>query len=349
MMANLIIDGKKVQVENGSTILQAAEKLGIEIPTFCHDKRLVPRGACRICVVEVQGAKKLMTACTTPVSDGMVINTHSENIMKIRKEILELMIENHPLDCLTCEKSGDCKLQDYCYEYGVKEGPFHSEREVCEVDDSNEFYTSDPNKCIKCGKCVQVCNEFQCTGAIGQYDRGFDTYVGAPFEMGLGNSDCVSCGNCVSVCPVGALLPKSNEKFRYWETKKVRTTCSYCGVGCQMDLLVKGNKVVEVQPADGPANQGLLCVKGKFGFRFIAHPDRLKTPLIRKNGDLVEATWDEAYDLITSRMKETKEKYGPDAFGGFTSARCTSEENYLMQKLFRAVIGTNNIDHCARL
>ncbi len=348
-MVHLTINGLKTEVENGSTILQAAEKLGIEIPTFCYDKRLVPQGACRICVVEVQGSDKLMAACTTPVQADMVVETHSEKVIKTRKEILELMIENHPLDCLTCEKSGECKLQDYCYEYDVKEGPFHSERKVLPLDDSNPFYISDPNKCIKCGKCVQICNELQCTGAIGQYERGFNTYVGVPFAMKLEDSICVSCGNCVSACPVGALMPKKSKKFRYWETKKVRTTCSYCGVGCQMDLLVKDNKVVEVQPVDGPANQGLLCVKGKFGYRFIDHPDRLKTPLIKKYGEFVEATWDEAYDLITSKIREIKGANGANAFGVFTSARCTSEENYLMQKLFRAVIGTNNVDHCARL
>lgn len=348
-MVNLTINGQQVQVENNTTILQAAESLGISIPTLCYDKRLIGHGACRICVVEVKGARALQTSCTAPVAEGMVVETHSPSVIEARKEILRLMIENHPLDCLTCEKSGNCKLQNYCHEYDVKDGGYNGAKKDYPIDDSNPFFTLDRNKCIMCGKCIRVDNELQCTGAINYNDRGFDTHVGIPFERNFEQSTCVSCGNCVSVCPVGALKPKQPEKFRAWELRKVKTTCPYCGVGCQMELLVKGNKVVGVEPVNVDPNNGLLCVKGKFGYKFIDHPDRLKTPYIRKNGELVEASWDEAYHLIADKMLETKEKYGPDALGGFSSARCTNEENYLFQKLFRAVIGTNNIDHCARL
>lgn len=349
-MINVVINGKRAQVEEGLTILQAAEKLGINIPNFCHDKRLVPHGACRICVVKVEGARTLLTACTTPVSEGLVVDTHSDEVINTRKDILELIWSNHPNDCLICEKSGECKLQDYCYEYGVEsEDRYKGELRDIPTDNSNVFYTNNQSKCILCGKCVRVCDELQCTSAIGFSKRGFKTHVTQPFEVGMEHSTCVSCGNCVSVCPVGALMPKSKERFRNWETKKVRTTCSYCGVGCQMDLVVKDNKVVRIDPADGPSNDELLCVKGKFGFNFIGHPDRLKTPLIKKDGKFIEATWDEAYELISSKVKEIKGSHGPDVFAGLTSARCTTEENYLMQKLFRAVIGTNNVDHCARL
>ncbi len=349
-MINLTINGRMVQAPEGSTVLQAAEKLGIKIPTFCHDKRLVPNGACRICVVQVEGAKSLVTACTAPVSDGMVVNTQSDNVINARKDILELIWSNHPNDCLTCEKAGQCKLQDYCYEYGIKsEDGYKGELREVPLDDSNVFYYNDQSKCILCGKCVRVCDELQCTSAIGFSERGFETHITHPFEEGMKHSTCVSCGNCVSVCPVGALMPKSKEKFRNWEVRKVRTTCSYCGVGCQMDLVVKDNKVVRIDPADGLSNNELLCVKGKFGFNFIGHPDRLKTPLIKKDGKFVQATWDEAYGLIASKAKDIKDEYGAEAFAGLTSARCTTEENYLMQKLFRAVIGTNNVDHCARL
>src|SRR5665648_591280 len=334
---------------SGGMIVMDEDNCMVDIATLCNDKRLIGHGACRICVCEVAGARSLVPACTAPVAEGMVIYTHSETVIKTRKEILELMIENHPLDCLTCTKTGSCKLQDYCYEYDITEGPFHGEKKKYPIDDTNEFYYADQNKCISCGKCVRVCNELQCTGAIGQYERGFETHVGAPFDIGLKDSICVSCGNCVAACPVGALMPKSKEKFRQFDVKKVRTTCAYCGVGCQMDLLVKNNKVVGVEPADVIPNDGLLCVKGRFAYKFIDHPDRLKTPLIRKNGVLVEATWDEAYDLITSKMISTKENFGANAIAGLSSARCTNEENYLFQKLFRAVIGTNNIDHCARL
>lgn len=348
-MIELTIDGVKHHVEKDKTILQVCRDMGIDIPTLCHDERLTPYAACRMCLVEVEGTKNLVTSCSTAVREGMVVYTKNPKVMNGRREVLDLLLSNHPMECLNCEKSGSCKLQDYAYEYGLVDGTFIGEKRDKKIDSSNPFYFYDPNKCILCGLCVRVCDELQCTSAIGFEDRGFDTIVATPFNQGLENSKCVSCGNCVSVCPVGALLPKTKEKFRIWETKKVRTTCSYCGVGCQMDLLVNGNKVVGVEPAFDTFNKGLLCVKGKFGYKFISHPDRLKTPLIKKNGEFVESSWDEAYRLIVSKIKNTKEAYGAEAFAGLTSARCTNEENYLFQKLFRAVIGTNNVDHCARL
>lgn len=348
-MANIIINGKKYQVEDNITILEACNRLGISIPTLCHDDRLNPYGACRLCIVEIKGKKGLETSCTTKVRDGMEIETHSERVIRARKEILDLLFSNHPEDCLTCEKSGDCKLQDYCYEYGVERGTYLGEKRNYPIDDSNPFYIYDPNKCILCGKCVRVCSQLQGTSAIGLENRGFKTKVTTPFDMGLAKSNCVSCGNCVAVCPVGALMPKKKVRYRAWEVKKVKTTCSYCGVGCQMYLLVKGDQVVGVEPAYGKPNNGLLCVKGRFGYSFINHPDRLKTPLIKRNGKFEEATWEEAYNLIVRKINETKNKYGPDSLAGLTSARCTNEENYLFQKMFRALIGTNNVDHCARL
>lgn len=345
----ITLNGQQCEVESGQTILQAAAKYGINIPTLCHDERLTAHGACRICIVEVKGARTLMPACSTPAAEGMVIETKTPKVIEARREILKLMIENHPLDCLTCEKSGNCTLQNLCFEYDVKEGSYNGAKKSYAIDDSNPFFTYDPNKCILCGKCVRVDNELQCTGAIHFADRGFNTHVAVAGDRVFESSNCVSCGNCVSVCPVGALMPKKPHKFRQWEVKKVQTTCSYCGVGCQMNLLVKDGKVLGVEPVNVAPNDGLLCVKSKFGYRFLDHPDRLKAPLVRKDGKLVETTWDEALHVVASKMKDIKEKHGADAFGGFTSARCTNEENYLMQKMFRAVIGTNNIDHCARL
>ncbi|ABR50180.1 molybdopterin oxidoreductase Fe4S4 region [Alkaliphilus metalliredigens QYMF] len=348
-MIALTIDGMKVQVEAGTTILEAASQLGVEIPTFCHDPRLKPHGSCRICVVEIKGGRNLPTACCTPVGEGMEVWTESDDVIEARREILDLMLANHPLDCLTCDKAGRCTLQDLCYKYDIKESSYGGAKKEYETDESNPFYYSDQEKCILCGKCVYVCSQLQGTDAIGFAERGFDTHIATPFDKGLEHSTCVSCGNCVSVCPVGALMPKSKEKFRYWETKSTRTTCAYCGVGCQMDLLVKDNKVVEVDPAMGPSNEGLLCVKGKFAFNFINHPDRLKKPLVKKDGKLVETSWEEAYQVIVDKVKHTKENFGPDTIAGFSSARSLTEENYLMQKMMRAVIGTNNVDHCARL
>ena len=346
---NIVIDGIQYEVDKGTTVLQACRNAGIDIPTLCHDERLTPFAACRLCLVEIEGQKNLATSCSTLVKDGMVVYTHNAKVRNARREVLDLIISNHPLECLNCDKSGDCKLQDYCYEYEILEGSFKGDMREPYVDDSNPFYTYDARKCILCGLCVRVCDELQCTSAIGFEDRGFDTVVTTPFNEGLINSKCVSCGNCASVCPVGALTPKPLEKFRHWEIKKVRTTCSYCGVGCQLDLIVKGNKVLGAEPAPGEPNNGLLCVKGKFAYKFINHPDRLKTPLIKRNGKFEEATWDEAYRLIRDKVNEIKGEHGPDSLAGLTSARCTNEENYLFQKLFRAVIGTNNIDHCARL
>ncbi len=345
---NIIIDGIQYEVEKGTTVLQACQKAGINIPTLCHDERLNPSSSCRLCVVEIEGAKNLSTSCSTLVKDNMIVHTKTEKVKNARREVLDLLVSNHPMECLGCDKSGNCKLQDYSYEYGIVDGSYKGARREPRLDTSNPFYDYDARKCILCGLCVRVCDELQGTTAIGFENRGFDTIVATPFNEGLINSKCVSCGNCVSVCPVGALTPK-NQKHRYWETKKVRTTCSYCGVGCQMDLVVKGKQVVGVEPAKDALNKGLLCVKGKFAYKFINHPDRLKTPLIKRNGKFQEATWDEAYRYIRKKVNEIKESHGPESFAGLTSARCTNEENYLFQKLFRAVIGTNNVDHCARL
>ncbi len=345
---NIIIDGIQYEVEKDTTVLQACRKAGINIPTLCHDDRLEPSSSCRLCVVEIEGAKNLSTSCSTLVKDNMVVHTKTEKVWNARREVLDLLVSNHPMECLSCDKSGKCKLQDYSYEYGIIDGTYIGARREPRMDTSNPFYDYDARKCILCGLCVRVCDELQGTTAIGFEDRGFDTIVATPFNQGLINSKCVSCGNCVSVCPVGALTPKK-QNYRHWETKMVRTTCSYCGVGCQMDLVVKGNQVVGVEPAKGVPNNGLLCVKGKFAYKFINHPDRLKTPLIKRDGKFEEATWDEAYRYIRKKVNEIQESDGPEAFAGLTSARCTNEENYLFQKLFRAVIGTNNVDHCARL
>ncbi|KDR94862.1 4Fe-4S dicluster domain-containing protein [Peptoclostridium litorale DSM 5388] len=348
-MVSITINGNKVDVPNDYTVLKACRQEGIDIPTFCEDERLRPSGACRMCLVEVAGSGKIVTSCSEKVWEGMEVRTNSKRVMDARKQVLKLIVMDHPLDCLTCEKSGECKLQDYCYEYEVGSKLKGKTERRLPIDDSNPFYYFDPDKCIKCGKCVRICSELQCSDAILMEQRGLDTKVSTPFGENLENSPCVSCGNCVSYCPVGALMPKSKTRYRAWETKKVRTTCAYCGVGCQIDITVKGDRIVEAKPAIGKANEGLLCVKGKFAYGFVNHPDRLKTPLVRKDGKLVETSWEEAYSIIASKITDIKAKHGAGAFAGLTSARCTNEENYLFQKLFRGVIGTNNVDHCARL
>ncbi|NMC73127.1 MAG: formate dehydrogenase subunit alpha [Geobacteraceae bacterium] len=352
-MVKVTIDGKSVEVPKGSMLIDAARKAGADVPTLCyldlHSDMSGANSSCRICMVEVAGRKNLAPACSTPVMDGMDVKTSTDRVIGARKINLELLLSDHPQDCLTCPKAGACGLQDLCFRYDIKESRFRGLMSEFPLDESNEFYVRDNNQCVNCRRCVNACTAKQCTEAIDFAKRGFYSHPAAPFDDPVRDSVCVSCGNCVSVCPTAALMPKSKEKFRTWEVTKTTTTCSYCGVGCQMDLLVKNGKVVGVEPADGPANNGLLCVKGKFGFDFINHPDRLTTPLIRKDGKLVEGTWDEALTLVANKIKAVKEAHGPDALAGLASARVTNEENYLFQKMVRATFGTNQVDHCARL
>jgi len=345
----ITINGMPLEVDASMTILEAAESAGIEIPTFCHDPELTRAGACRICVVEVAGARNLPAACTTPVSEGMVIETESERVIKARRVNLQLIWANHPQDCLTCEKTGSCKLQDYSYRYNVTGSPYKGETKVHELDDTNPFFFRDLNKCIYCGKCVRKCYEVNGAGAVEFMYRGFNTKVTTAFDVPLEESSCVMCGMCVDVCPVGALTPKQGlHNNRPWEVKKVLTTCPYCGCGCTYYLHVRNDKIVGITPNFKGPMKGHMCVKGRFGWDFVDSPDRLKTPLIKKNGEFVEATWEEALDLVAAKFKEVRAQYGADAIAGLSSARATNEENYLFQKLLRS-LGTNNVDHCARL
>lgn len=346
-MINIKINNKDVSVKQGTTIFTACKSIGIELPNFCNDERLNPSGLCRMCLVEIEGGRNLEVGCATLVREGMKIHTHSEKVIEARKEILELMISDHPLECSTCARTGSCKLQEYSNLYLHNFKPkYNNEPKNLPIDDSNPFYYYDPNKCILCKKCIRVCDELQEVSAIDATSRGVDTRI-APFFMdSINESNCVSCGNCVSVCPVGALVPKNGQFFN---TKKVKTTCSYCGVGCQLELLVKDDKVVGSEPVEKAVNNGLLCVKGKFGYKFINHEDRLKQPLIKKDGKFEEVTWEEAYDYIADNYSRIKNNFGANAMAGLSSARCSNEENYLFQKMMRGVVGTNNVDHCARL
>ncbi len=365
---SLTIDGVKTVVPEGTTVLKAAETVGIEILHLCYHEKLSPPSACRLCVVEIKGARTLVASCARPVEEGMEVKTNTERVTQARKVVLELLLSDHPADCLTCETCGSCKLQDYAYAYQVTANRFLGERHNYVVDHSNPFIERDFNRCIVCGRCSLVCKEIQYCYVIDHMNRGFDTMVTSALDRPLPETPCVYCGRCVSVCPVGALTEKvSRFKGRDRDLQKVPTTCPYCGVGCNLELNVYGGRIVKVTSnEESPVNGGCLCVKGRFGFEFVNHPDRLKFPLIRKprqnsagsasgrNGKLTPphfggASWDEAISLISKKLKETKKKYGPDSIGILSSAKCTNEENYLMQRFARAVIGTNNIDHCARL
>lgn len=348
-MLNVIVDGQPVQVKKGSTILQACGKLGIEVPTLCYLKHLTPEGACRICAVEVKGVKNLQFSCAALCSEGMEVTTINERIAAFRRIVIELLLANHDADCFSCSAVGRCELYKLAMDYGVERSRFKRTKKARPKDESSEFFNYDPAKCILCRRCVRTCNEIQSNRTLSLRDRGVRTSVSLPFGKVFSDSNCVSCGNCVSACPTGALTTKASKHYRIWEVTRTRTTCPYCGVGCQMDLLVKDGKVVGVEPADGEANPGILCVKGKFAYRFIGHPDRLKTPLIRKDGVLEPATWDETLNYVADGIKRIKEESGPDAIAGFASARATNEDNYVFMKMMRAAIGTNNVDHCARL
>ena len=346
----LTIDGREVSVLKGTTVLDACRMNDIPIPTMCHDPELTSAGACRLCIVQIEGMRNLPPSCVTLVAQCMVVQTQNPKVRAARKTILELLVANHPLDCMTCQKMGDCALAQYAYEYGVTGERYQGEQRNLPIDSANPFILKDPNKCISCGKCIRACDEIQGRSVLDFSFRGFDVQVGPAFNLPYNESDCVFCGSCVSVCPVGALTEKGMlGKGRRWEMEKVTTTCPYCGTGCSFDLNVKNGKVVGITSTNGDVNGSALCVKGRFGYGFIHHPDRLKTPLIRKDGKLVEASWAEAISLVAEKFGAVKEKSGPDAIGVLSSARCTNEENYLMNKLTRAVFGTNNIDHCARL
>ena len=344
------INGKNCRAEEGMTILWAANTLGISIPTLCHEIRLKPFGACRVCVVEVDGESALLPACATKIKSGMTIRTDSERVLNARKAVIELLLSNHPVDCMTCDACGDCRLQDLAHEYGVRESRYFTKPENGVKDDRNCMIKFDHDKCILCGRCVRICNEVQQDKAIDFIGRGYEMSIGPAFNDSLLDSSCVLCGQCVSTCPVGALTEKqASGKGRDWELKKVQTVCSYCGVGCNIFLNVKDNKVVKTTSKVGTIpNDGNLCIKGRFGNDMIHHKDRLTEPLIKKNGKFEEVTWDEAYSFVANKLENIKDENGPDSITCVGSSRCTNEENYLIQKFARAVIGTNNIDECAR-
>jgi predicted molibdopterin-dependent oxidoreductase YjgC len=346
MMLTVMIDGKYIEVPEGTTILEAARQASIYIPTLCDDPRLEPYGACRLCLVQVKGMPRPVTSCTTPVSDGMEVQTSNEQIERIRKTIVELLLSDHPNDCMVCEKAGDCTLQELAYFYNLRENRFWGERRQYNKKDANPFIERDMEKCVLCGKCVRVCEEIQGVAAIDIAYRGFQAKVCPPFEKDL---NCEFCGQCVSVCPTGALIGKQSlGKGRQKDIKRVDTICPYCGCGCNITLHVSRNEIIRVTSNMDTLNEGWLCVKGRFGFRFVNSADRLKTPLIKRNGKFEKATWQEALDYVADRLKEIKKQYGADAIAGLSSARCTNEENYLFQKFMRAAVGTNNVDHCAR-
>ncbi|MFH1245927.1 MAG: formate dehydrogenase subunit alpha [Candidatus Omnitrophota bacterium] len=346
------INGKRVITTSGETILKAAKQAGFSIPNLCNEPRLEPYGACRLCIVEVKGVRGFLPACHTVINEGMEITTDSENVRQTRKFLLELLLSDHPIDCITCEANGDCKLQSYAYEYGVEVGKFKGATHPFEeVNDINKVIHRVPAKCILCGRCVRICDEVAGAEAIDFCNRGFKTQIAPPYGVSLLDTTCELCGQCVSTCPTGALTEKmAIGKGRNYDFKKVTTTCPYCGVGCSFDINVnEKDEIVKITSEIGYVpNKGNLCTKGRFAFDFIQHPDRLKKPLMKKDGKLTESEWSEAISFTVKKLLEIKEKYGPESLAFVSSCRCTNEENYLMQKLARAVFNSPHIDQCAR-
>lgn len=340
---SLTIDGRGVEVDEGTTVLEAAQQAGIYIPTLCHYPDLKPYGGCRVCVVEIEGMRGLPTSCTTPAAAGMKVHTETEAVNKARRTVVELLIADHPADCLTCTANQNCELQKVAAHLGMNQIRLPKKQADYAIDTSNPFFDFDRNKCILCGRCVRACNEVVGVGAIDMANRGSDMKVSTFNDTLLFDSICRSCGECVARCPVGALAPKQAVQ----PTTEVNTTCPYCGVGCSMTLGVRGGRIVSVRGnPEGPSNQGLLCVKGRFSIpEWVDHPDRLTTPLIRKNDRLEPASWDEALELIAGRLKD----YKPDEVAVISSSRTSNEDNYVAQKFARGVLGTNNVDNCARV
>jgi formate dehydrogenase alpha subunit len=378
-LVEISIDGRKISAEKGATVMETALANGIDIPRLCYHPELSVSGGCRLCMVQVEGQKYPTPSCGLACADGMVVETHTPELYQIRREIINLYLADHPLHCVTCEKSGKCQLQKYAYELGIQDT--NLERKLARelYQDDNPFFIRDHKYCIMCGRCVRVCDEIVGASAINFSGRGFHSHIATPLDGPMAESSCVFCGNCVQVCPTAALMPVSrNGKGREWDLQKTKTICGYCGVGCEIEYATRNGEIIYAQSTpEAPVNGEFLCTKGRYGWDFATNPERLTKPLVRRDlayeqgltdepwempaqsplskkginleDNYISVDWDRALDLVANRLAETVSNYGPDAVMGLSSARCTNEENYIFQKFMRAGIGTNNLDHCARL
>jgi len=351
----LTMDGERVDFARGETLYEVAERNRKEIPTLCYDPRLEPFGGCRLCVVELEGSRNPVASCTTKAEPGMVVRTKTSNLEIHRRVLMELVAsENRDLDVDPLHSYASQEMATLLDRYEARTGRFAGAQSgTSREDDDNPFIKRDYDNCISCYRCVRVCAEQEGDYAISIMNRGFDTQITTEFGGLLKDSACTFCGQCVQTCPTGALgdLKALRHKDEPGETKKTRTICPYCGVGCSVDVMTRGDKMIGVQPAmDGPANKGALCVKGQFAFDFVQHPDRLKTPFVRdlETGELRPASWDEALDRAADGLGSVIEKHGRHSVYGVASGRAPHEAAYMMQRFFRAGLGTNNIDNCSR-
>lgn len=345
------VNGEEVPAAPGELLIDVAARAGAAIPTLCHDPRLDPMGSCRMCLVEIEGQRRLQPSCAWRVTDGMVVTTESERITRHRKVLLSMYMADHDVDEATGlprERGAGNELVQLVKDYGT--GP-----ELCHVgtpregrEDANPYIHFDPEACIACARCVRYCDEVEAVSAITLAKRGAKTTIATVDQIGLLDTTCEMCGGCIDTCPTGAMTEKPSIAAPAPETV-VRSTCNFCGVGCQLDLHVADDTVVRItSPEPGTTlNDGNLCIKGRFSYEFIHHEDRLTTPLIRRNGVLEPASWDEAIQYAAQGLMGVRDRHGPDALGFVSSSRCTGEENYLVQKLSRAAFGTNNCHQCA--
>ncbi|OQA15748.1 MAG: putative formate dehydrogenase [bacterium ADurb.Bin363] len=350
-LKKMIIDEREVFFEEGKTVLQVARENDIYIPSLCYHRKTGPAGRCRVCLVEVEGMRGLQTSCSLPAKEDMEVKTHTEEIIEAQKLFINLLLADGHHNCLSCEANGECELQQACYHLGIEVPAFQVDSLKEDYDDSGEMIRRDPNKCIHCGRCIDACNSVVVNEVLDFGYRGRDVKVICDNDLPMGDSQCVQCGECSQLCPVGAIIDKKSiGKGRTWELEKINTTCPYCGVGCQLTAYVdkKKNHIVKITGREVPPNDGMLCVKGRYGYEFVSHPDRLKYPMIKKDGKHVRVSWDEAIDYTAERIKTIIKRDGPDVFSAFGSGRITNESNYAIMKFTRAVIKTNNVDHCAR-
>jgi NADH-quinone oxidoreductase subunit G len=345
---NITVDGKKVTAPAGTLLIEACKSVGIEVPSFCYYPNLSLQGACRMCLVKIEKMPKLQTACTTVITEGMIVTTESDEIRQARKSMVELLLGNHPLDCPVCDAGGECELQDMTFSYGAAESKFIDIKNHRDEQQWSPVVYFDRPRCILCYRCVRVCGEGMDVWALGVQNRGVSSIIAPNKEDHL---ECEECGMCIDICPVGALTSGAYRyKTRPWEMKHVGTTCTHCGDGCKTTLGVRRSDTgMEIVRGDNRDKSGIngdfLCIKGRYAFDFADHQDRLKQPLIRKNGRLTPSTWEEAFELIGKQFREICDKEGGQAIGVVGSTRTTNEENYLLQKFARVVLGTNNIDH----